>query len=62
MRPEAPPPVPPLPTPGVREPYLVQLVHLGLASQICFIIRKHLEPETGDEIRKPGHGRLCLTL
>lgn len=41
------------PSLGALEPYLVQLIHLGLACHICFIICKHFEPETGD--RELGH-------
>lgn len=38
---------------GALQSYPVQLVHLGLACHVCFIICKHLEPETGD--RRLGH-------
>ena len=41
--------VPPCNFPArAQEPYAVQLVHLGLARHVRFIIRKHLEPEMGD--------------
>lgn len=38
---------------GAQEPYPVQLVHLGLACHVRFIICEYFEPETGD--KRLGH-------
>jgi hypothetical protein len=48
-----------LPASRAHKPYPVQLVHLGLALHVGFIVCKHFEPETetGDWARAPSDSR-----